>query len=98
AAEALILVLAENRVRVAVDGFGITRTTFGHLEAAIERNAVSFADELVILKHPDGDCVAKNISFLSEVQPQVRVVFQLKSHSAMNGVGEAEGEGHGRGL
>jgi hypothetical protein len=93
-AVALTLVLAEDGVGEAVDGLGIAGTAGRDFDAAVERDAVGFADEATAFKHPENDGVLEEVLFLEQGHAQVAVVFAFESHGAGDRVVGAEGDGH----
>jgi hypothetical protein len=95
-AVALAFVLAENGVGEAVDGLGIAGAAGRDFDAAVEGDAVGFADEATALEHPENDGVLEEILLLEEGHAQVAMVFAFESHGAGDGVVGAEGDGHGR--
>jgi hypothetical protein len=80
---------------VAVDGMGIEWATFGELVAAVERDAVSFADKFSVVEHPDGNGVLEKMALFIESEAEIGVVLAFEGHGAGNRVTEAKGDEHG---
>jgi hypothetical protein len=94
AAVTLVLKLFQDGVGVAVDGMRIARAADRDFVAAVEREAVGFADEFAAVKHPDGDGVLQELALLAKGEAEVWMIFAFERHGARDGIAEAEGDEH----
>src|SRR5580698_5120693 len=94
-AVALALIFAEDRVRVAVDRFGIAGEA-DQVVLAIPGDAVGFADEARAVEHPDGDGRARlqQVALICQRKTEIRVVLHFERHGALDRVVELKRDGH----
>src|ERR1700761_480018 len=93
----LTLILAEDRVRVAVDRFRIAREA-DEVVLAIPRYSVGFPDKPAAIEHPDrnGGSRLQQVAFVRQREPQIRVILFFERHGAFDRIVKLKRNGHAR--